>query len=102
MVSLVTPAKAARKIAHNVRERRLQLELTQAGLAKRSGVPLPTLRKFEQQGTISLESFLKLYSVVGDLSDVIAATTAEKNEFTSINEVLEESNRVPRQRGKRQ
>ena len=102
MVSLVTPTKAARKIAHNVRERRLQLELTQAGLAKRSGVPLPTLRKFEQQGRISLESFLKLYSVVGDLSDVIAATTAEKNEFTSINEVLEESNRVPRQRGKRQ
>lgn len=35
------------------------MNLTQEGLAERSGVPLSTLRKFEQKGMISLDSFLK-------------------------------------------
>jgi len=60
MVSLISPAKAQQKIAQSVRERRLLLELTQEGLSERSGVPLATLRKFEQKGLISLESLLKL------------------------------------------
>ncbi|WP_443947630.1 helix-turn-helix domain-containing protein [Pedobacter sp. AW1-32] len=41
------------------------MELTQEELAKRAGVPLPTLRKFEQKGWISLESFFKFLMVVG-------------------------------------
>ena len=55
----ISSSKAQKKIAENVRERRLQMDLTQEGLAERSGVPLSTLRKFEQKGNISLESFLK-------------------------------------------
>ncbi|MCE2407070.1 MAG: hypothetical protein J4G19_06165 [Pseudomonadales bacterium] len=34
--------------------------LTQAGLAARSGVPLGTLKKFEHSGSISLVSFVRL------------------------------------------
>jgi transcriptional regulator with XRE-family HTH domain len=60
-------------LAENVRERRLQMDLTQEGLAERSGVSLSTLRKFEQKGSISLESFLKLLSVIGGLEEVINA-----------------------------
>ncbi len=71
MVSLVTPSKAQRKLAENVRQRRLGMDLTQEGLAERSGVPLPTLRKFEQKGAISLESFLKLQMVVGGLEAML-------------------------------
>ena len=64
MVSLITPAKAQKRIAEQARARRLQMELTQEGLAERSGVALPTLRKFERTGTLSLESFLKLQMVL--------------------------------------
>ena len=49
-------SKAQKNIIQNIRERRLQMDLTQEGLAERSGVPLSTLRKFEQTGMISLES----------------------------------------------
>ena len=53
MLLLTTVAKAQEKIAKNARLQRLAMGLTQQGLAKRSGVPLPTLRKFEQKGLIS-------------------------------------------------
>ena len=72
-----------------LRARRLRQGLTQAGLAKRSGVSLPTLRKFEQRGLISLESFLKLLMALGSLEDVVSAVDAGGESFSSIDEVLE-------------
>ena len=53
----ISSSKAQKKLVENVRERRLQMELTQEGLAERSSVPLSTLRKFEQKGSISLNFF---------------------------------------------
>lgn len=103
MVSLITPSKVQNKLAENVRLRRLQMDLTQAGLAERSGVPLPTLRKFEQKGAISLESFLKLQMVLGGLENILKATDVEKQQtlFSSIDEVLEADSTPTRKRGKR-
>ncbi len=101
MVSLVTPSKAQRKLAENVRQRRLGMDLTQEGLAERSGVPLPTLRKFEQKGAISLESFLKLQMVVGGLEAMLDALELSQQSFASIDEVLEDDNKPTRQRGSR-
>ncbi|MDT8428419.1 MAG: helix-turn-helix transcriptional regulator [Pseudomonadales bacterium] len=89
------------RLAGNVRQRRLARELTQQGLAERSGVPLPTLRKFEQKGQIALESFLKLLMVLGGLEEVIKATQAQSSEFTSIDEVLSAKQTPQRQRGRR-
>ena len=102
MVLLITPSKVQRKLAENVRQRRLGLDLTQAGLAERSGVPLPTLRKFEQKGVISLESYLKLLMVVGGLEKMLDALTIEQQRFSSIDEVLEDDNKPTKQRGRRQ
>ena len=99
MLSLITPSKAQKKLADNIRERRLAMELTQEGLSLRSSVPLPTLRKFEQKGLISLEAFLKILLVVGGLEEIIEATKAKKNSFSSIDEVLKESS--TRKRGSR-
>lgn len=101
MVSLVTPSKAQRKLAENVRQRRLSMDLTQEGLAERSGVPLPTLRKFEQKGAISLESYLKLQMVVGGLEAMIDALDIPEQSFSSIDEVLKDDNKPTRQRGSR-
>ena len=103
MVLLITPAKAQKKLAEHVRARRLQMELTQEGLAKRSGVALPTLRKFEQKGSISLESFLNLQMVLGGLEDILKATQikGQHTSFSSIDDVLEANNTPTRQRGNR-
>ncbi len=101
MVSLVTPSKAQDRLAENVRMRRLQMELTQVGLAERSGVALPTLRKFEQKGVISLESYLKLQMVLGGLEKILKATEIQKTDFFSIDDVLESSDTITRKRGKR-
>ena len=75
------------------------MELTQAGLADRSGVALPTLRKFEQKGLISLESFLKLLTILGGLEEVLDATQLSPTQFSSIDEVLNRDERPSRQRG---
>ena len=101
MVALITPTKAQKALADNTRLRRLQMELTQAGLAERSGVPLPTLRKFEQKGAISLESFLKLHMVLGDLEEIVSATQAKASNFASIDDVLKTNPLPTRKRGKR-
>lgn len=77
------------------------MELTQEGLAERSGVPLATLRKFEQKGAISLESFLKLLMVVGGLEDIINMLKPSKPKFTSIDDVLKDMNNTPRKRGRK-
>tara|TARA_B100001093_G_C26686171_1_gene952726 strand:- start:160 stop:468 length:309 start_codon:yes stop_codon:yes gene_type:complete len=101
MISLITPSKAQKKLAEQTRARRLQMELTQAGLAERSGVALPTLRKFERTGIISLESFLKLHMVLGGLDDILKATQIKEENFSSIDDVLDANNTPTRQRGKR-
>lgn len=98
---LITQSKAQRKLAENVRQRRLNMELTQEGLAERSGVALSTLRKFEQQGFISLEYFLKILMVVGGLEEVVKATEPTASTFSSIDEVLKVNSRPSRKRGRR-
>lgn len=101
MVSLITPAKVQKKLAEQARMRRLQMELTQQGLAERAGVALPTLRKFERTGVLSLESFLKLHLVLGGLEDILKATQIKAERFSSIDEVLEADKTATRQRGTR-
>lgn len=101
MLSLTTVAKAQEKIAENTRLQRLAIGLTQQGLAERSGVALPTLRKFEQKGLISLESFLKLQMVLGGLENVIKSIEPNTSEFSSIDEVLEANKKPTRKRGSR-
>jgi transcriptional regulator with XRE-family HTH domain len=98
---LITLPKAQQRLAENMRKRRLALELTQEGLAERSGVPLPTLRKFEQKGQISLESLLKLLMVLGGIEEFIKATQPKVAEFTSIDEVLSANRSPVRKRGRR-
>lgn len=101
MLSLVTISRAQKKLSENTRLQRLALQLTQQGLAERSGVPLPTLRKFEQKGLISLEGFLKLQMVLGGLENFVKAIQPEQPSFSSIDEVLETNKTNIRKRGSR-
>ena len=100
-MSLITPAKAKTALAANMRERRLALNLTQAGLSQRSGVALATLRKFEQSGSVSLDNLLKLMLVVGGLRKIVEATASEQKRYSSIDDVLSNTTRPKRKRGAR-
>lgn len=97
----VSLSKVQKKIVENIRDRRLQMELTQEGLSERSGVPLSTLRKFEQKGVISLDSFLKILSVVGGLEEMLEALKPKQQHFKSIDEVLKSEEKTIRKRGSR-
>lgn len=95
----VSLSKIQKKLVDNIRKRRLQMNLTQEGLAERSGVPLPTLRKFEQKGLISLESFLKVLSVVGGLEEIVDILKPKEQSFKSIDDVLKSEEQPIKKRG---
>lgn len=95
----ISISKAQKTLVQNVRERRLQMDLTQEGLAERSGVPLSTLRKFEQTGMVSLESFLKILSIVGGLEEVIEGLKPNAPVFKSIDEVIKSGEKTVNKRG---
>ena len=94
-----TLTKAQKAVAQNMKALRLQKGLTQEGLSKRSGVNLSSLRKFEQKGAISLESFLKLSMTLGCLEKLVQATELSSNNFSSIDDVLNKKDNKKPQRG---
>lgn len=64
--AIMPPADVAEDLAKRLRTRRLARNLTQEGLARRSGVALGTLKKFERSGEISLVSFIRLVVALGE------------------------------------
>ena len=59
-------------IAARVRAARLNANLTQAGLAARSGVTLASLRRFETTGQIAVKSLVRLAQALGRDADIEA------------------------------
>ena len=78
LIADFNPKDLAKGIASRVRTRRLELNLTQAALAKKSGVSLGSLQRFENQAEISLKSLLKL-------AVALNATAEFKNLFSVVN-----------------
>ena len=67
--TMSTPAQVAMQIAMRVKSRRLELDLTQKGLAERAGIKFATYRRFEQTGEISLTGLLQIGFALNALSD---------------------------------
>jgi transcriptional regulator with XRE-family HTH domain len=57
------------EIAQRHKALRKQAGYTQSELARRSGVSLGSLKRFENTGQISFESLLKLVEILGRLDD---------------------------------
>ena len=53
------------RLSDNVKRRRLEKGLSRKALSMMSGVPAPTIAKFEQQHSISLVGFLALAKALG-------------------------------------
>ena len=87
-INLSTPSSMMQTLKDKFKERRLSLDLTQEGLANKSGVSLGSLKRFEGSGQISLESLLKLSLVLECLDDF--STIADKKDLQvhSIDELL--------------
>ncbi|MET0154614.1 MAG: helix-turn-helix transcriptional regulator [Rickettsiales bacterium] len=76
-------------IAAKVKAKRLAMNLTQEGLAHRSGVSLGTIKLFERSGKIALESLLKL-AIALHASDEFEKLFAANAPTLSLDELLKE------------
>lgn len=73
------PTDTLREIAHRHKVLRKQASFSQSELAKRSGVSLGSLKRFETTGQISLESLLLLADVLNRLDDFDAVLQPIEN-----------------------
>ena len=81
-----TPSDVALRLAEKLKKIRKRKKITQKQLAARSNVSYATLRKFEQSGKISLESFIKLCMELGVIGEI--NSLFERPVYNSIDEVL--------------
>ena len=96
--NVANPSDVAMQIAARVKARRLELNLTQEGLASRADVKFATYRRFEQTGEISLRGVLQVGCALNCL-DEFNALFAQK-QYQSLDDVLNEQS-VNRKRGKK-
>jgi len=60
-----TPEELLTILAQNLQKRRLEKGFSREALTELSGVPTPTIAKFEQKHTISLTSYVALANALG-------------------------------------
>ena len=94
---LYTPEEVALRLAEHTRRLRLNLKWKQSTLAERAGVSLPTLRRFERTGLISLKHLLRLAFALGRVDDFW--TLLEPSVAGSIKELEANEAAVGRKRG---
>ena len=94
--NITNPAELAIQIATRVKTRRLELNLTQEGLASRAGIKFATYRRFEQTGEISLRGLLQIGFALNALSDFDALF--QQQQYQSLDDVLNEQ-KFNRKRG---
>ncbi len=97
MLSLKTPIEVAKELADRVRSRRLSLGWTQAEIAVRSGLRLPTYILFERTGRIALLRLLKVLEVIDLLDEFDGLGRARPLKALSLDDI----ERPERRRGRR-
>ena len=93
-----TPERLAMILAESCRKRRLDRGMSRRSLAEATGIPEPTLERFETKGKISLEAFLKLV-VEFDWFDEMGAIMS-KSKFTTGEELETINKNRGRQKGR--
>ena len=96
--NVANPNDVARQVAARVKARRLELNLTQEGMAARAGLKFATYRRFEQTGEISLKGLLQVGFALDALADFDALFA--QRQYQSLDDVLNEHG-VTRKRGKK-
>ena len=68
-VSVPTESKTTNDLVERFKKRRKELKLSQKDLSTRSGVSYASIRRFENNGEISLTSLIKLANAIDCLND---------------------------------
>ena len=68
-LSLLTPLDVMRNMANKARQLRLALNMPQTELARRVGVAVGTVKRFEKTGEIQFKYLLQIALVLGRLED---------------------------------
>lgn len=97
-INICTPREVALQVVARVKARRLELDLTQEGMAAKAGVKFATYRRFEQTGEISLRGLLQVGFALNALSDFDALFA--QRQYRTLEDVLNEG-KVTRKRGRK-
>lgn len=77
----------AKNVADDFRKRRIEKNLTREMVAKKSGVPLGNINRFEQKGLISLKNLISLATALGYTQEVKSIFANQK--YSSMEELTE-------------
>lgn len=86
-----------RRLADNLKCRRLEKKFSTKTLSEMSGVPASTIQHFELKHSISLESFVKLAKALGYSEEIIQLLAEPK--YDTMEELLEINKNSLRKRG---
>lgn len=93
------PKAIAKEISGKMRQRRLDADLTQEALSKRSGVSLGTLKRFESRFEISLKHLLMIAVSLGATDEFHRLFTLRQ--YYSIDELMIVQKGKSRKRGRK-
>jgi len=88
-INFETPFSVLDRLKTSYKQKRLEFDLTQEGLATKSMVSLGSLKRFESTGKISLESLLNLSLVLECLGDFDDIASPNVDTINSIDDLLE-------------
>ncbi len=98
LLDALNPSSIAKDISIKLRERRLELKLTQQALSNKSGVSLGTLKRFESDHEISLKHLLMI-AVVLDATEEFGSLFT-KRQYETIDDALNVISSKKRKRGR--
>ena len=86
-----------KRMADNLKARRLEKKLSTKSLSAMSGVPASTIQRFELKHSISLESYVKLAKALGYTEEVMQLLSEPK--YDTMEDLLEINKNKTRKRG---
>lgn len=87
ILTLDTPRDTQLQISRYLQAKRKERRLSRRELAIKSGVPAPTIRRFDETGEISLRQCLMLFDAVDTLDGLMALTKPQARRPRTIDEV---------------
>ena len=87
-INITTPKTIMQNLKDRNKQKRLFLNITQEGLANKSGVSLGSVKRFESSGEISFESLLKVALVLNCLDDFKNIANKKDEQYDSMDDLL--------------
>ncbi|NOQ35572.1 MAG: helix-turn-helix domain-containing protein [Methylococcaceae bacterium] len=91
------PTEAKSNLSKAAKAARLRQALKRDTLSEKTGIPTATIKRFETSGEVSLDNFLKIAFVLGDL-EVLKNVFIEP-QASSLDEIIAADKKPKRQRG---